>query len=268
MNEKHRQDLRRYYGIFFLVVTVALGLLFILQATDIYFGGGDPIYSRALVSQRLKLLIPYICIWLATLIGSIIIAIKCPLISAPRRDPDIMLEQKLKSNCKRLPSQAKKGCEEDFSAALATWHKLHRQSQYLKIALGALCVVFFLPPFLYFADSSHFPSESSTVLNSGVLNAVLYALPFLLVVLGGSIAYIYLHHRLMKKEMVAIKAVITIGERTAKPVVTKKFPILSTVRICLFAIGAGLLVLGTQNGSMQEVLTKAINICTECIGLG
>lgn len=270
MTEKRKQDLRRYYGIFFLIVTVALGLLFILQATDIYFGGADrdTIYSRVLVGQRLKLLLPYICIWLAVLIGNIIIAIKCPLVSVPHRDPDIMLEQKLNANRKRLPSQAKEGREDDFSTALATYQQLRKQSLYLKIALAVLSVAFFLPPFLYFTDPAHFPSESSVLLNGGVANAALYALPFLLVVLDGSIIYLCLQRRLMKKESAALKAAIASGERTENPSTAKKFPILTVVRVSLLVIGVGLFILGTQNGSMQEVLTKAINICTECIGLG
>ena len=40
------------------------------------------------------------------------------------------------------------------------------------------------------------------------------------------------------------------------------------VRICLYCIAAVLIVLGIRNGGMRDVLIKAINICTECIGLG
>ena len=40
------------------------------------------------------------------------------------------------------------------------------------------------------------------------------------------------------------------------------------VRIALYAAAAVLIVLGIGNGGMRDVLIKAINICTECIGLG
>ncbi len=40
------------------------------------------------------------------------------------------------------------------------------------------------------------------------------------------------------------------------------------VRLCLLAAAALLTVLGILNGGMQDVLTKAVWICTECIGLG
>lgn len=36
----------------------------------------------------------------------------------------------------------------------------------------------------------------------------------------------------------------------------------------LFGVGVLLIVLGILNGGMQDVLTKAVKICSECIGLG
>ena len=41
-----------------------------------------------------------------------------------------------------------------------------------------------------------------------------------------------------------------------------------TLRICLLAAAALLTVLGILNSGMKYVLTKAVWICTECIGLG
>lgn len=43
---------------------------------------------------------------------------------------------------------------------------------------------------------------------------------------------------------------------------------LTVCRIFVFAAAIILIVLGLQNGGMWDVLVKAINICTECIGLG
>jgi hypothetical protein len=43
---------------------------------------------------------------------------------------------------------------------------------------------------------------------------------------------------------------------------------LFAVRICLYCVAALLILLGIRNGGMRDVLVKAINICTECIGLG
>ena len=40
------------------------------------------------------------------------------------------------------------------------------------------------------------------------------------------------------------------------------------IRIILLAAAAAMIVAGVLNGSMKDVLIKAINLCTECIGLG
>lgn len=41
-----------------------------------------------------------------------------------------------------------------------------------------------------------------------------------------------------------------------------------TLRAALTALAALLLILGAFNGGLNDVLVKAVNICTECIGLG
>lgn len=39
-------------------------------------------------------------------------------------------------------------------------------------------------------------------------------------------------------------------------------------RMALYILAAALIAAGVLNGGMRDVLIKAINICTECIGLG
>ena len=39
-------------------------------------------------------------------------------------------------------------------------------------------------------------------------------------------------------------------------------------RLLPWAIAAAMIAAGVLNGGMRDVLIKAINICTECIGLG
>lgn len=48
----------------------------------------------------------------------------------------------------------------------------------------------------------------------------------------------------------------------------RKAPYLLAVRLSVIAICAVLIILGIFNGGMNDVLQKAIKICTECIGLG
>ena len=41
-----------------------------------------------------------------------------------------------------------------------------------------------------------------------------------------------------------------------------------TMRLILLIIAVLLIAVGAANGGARDVLVKAINICTECIGLG
>jgi len=41
-----------------------------------------------------------------------------------------------------------------------------------------------------------------------------------------------------------------------------------TVRIVLLTLAAALIIAGILNGGIRDVLVKAINLCTECVGLG
>ena len=40
------------------------------------------------------------------------------------------------------------------------------------------------------------------------------------------------------------------------------------VRIILLAAAGAMIAAGVVNGSMRDVLVKAVNLCTECVGLG
>ena len=40
------------------------------------------------------------------------------------------------------------------------------------------------------------------------------------------------------------------------------------LRLALLLLAAALIALGVWNGGARDVLIKATNICTECIGLG
>ncbi len=52
------------------------------------------------------------------------------------------------------------------------------------------------------------------------------------------------------------------------PAAAKPARHLAAVRLVLLGAAAALVVLGAMNGGARDVLVKAVNICTECIGLG
>jgi hypothetical protein len=43
---------------------------------------------------------------------------------------------------------------------------------------------------------------------------------------------------------------------------------LNRIRMAILALAIIFIIAGMANGNMQAVMVKAINICTECVGLG
>ena len=60
---------------------------------------------------------------------------------------------------------------------------------------------------------------------------------------------------------------VALQETTPLPTQEKKSSLL-WLRLALLSVGIFLLVYGFMTGGTADVLTKAINICTECVGLG
>lgn len=291
------------YGIFFTALTVLLGALFLLQTLSVYIDGTEAkdaartaaiaeaeaaglgedearlagvaaaesvdIYSRSIAKARLMRLLPYICVWAAALIADVVLtALASRGIKKKPHAPHIADDLRLRRERARLPRTPQAGCEAEFEEVQSLCIAIRDRSRHIlcaSLTVGAVCLVF---PLIYFLDSSHFPAES---LSGEVVRGALFALPFLAVLLGVSIACTVVRERLAGDELKALKRAIKAG--IAPPPQNGGYASvarlrLTAVRIALFALGVGLVVLGALNGSAREVFIKATKICTECIGLG
>jgi hypothetical protein len=98
-------------------------------------------------------------------------------------------------------------------------------------------------------------------------------LPFLALLLAVGITYSYLEALLLDRHLSAAKTALAkaktagnVKEYVKKDCGCRKKAIIT--RCIVLAITVALLVLGIAGGGMTDVLSKAVNICTECIGLG
>lgn len=300
---KQKQTIADIAGWIFLLLTILLGVALILQTATIYYDGKDakenarkearqqavaeglseqiielkvaaaasavPIYSRAIVGEKLKGLLPYIGVWLAGLVALILTTVLTrPEKPKPARAPQLMLAERLKKQRKNLPTEPRDGEEAALAQATAAARSARRDSYILLAVTGVLAVVCLGVPLLYFLDFSHFPNEN---INKEVAGAVLFSLPFLVVMLAGALVATYLRAKLLNRESDAIKDILRAGLRpgASKAQADTQRPwVKMSLRLLLLVVGVGLVVLGYFNGSMSEVLEKATRICTECIGLG
>jgi len=143
--------------------------------------------------------------------------------------------------------------------------KKQRTIRWIRWTAFTLCMV---PIAIYCADRGHFPErETEAMIASLALHTMPWAAAGLLFLLGGML----LEEKSMRRETDLARAQLKAGQG-GRPAAAGagKLPgrgITAVRSILLLAAGA-MIILGALNGSLEDVLMKAINICTECIGLG
>lgn len=255
------------------IITVLLAVLFITQIADIYYSGSDgDIYSRAIVGARLKKLIAPIVIWIVAIIGCYILSVVFKINNEVKTKTDnASVIKRLK---KRMPTTPPIGLEKEY--------KTFKSIEYAKFVLYTVCSVFALGTavfaIVYLANVANFSNN----VNASILNLVKYVFSFigasfLLFTIG-----VIFNKALEKRELDCIKKVVAKSKDMPKincPIVNK-FEAIKTfcekktnkvilvTRIVVLIAALTFIGLGIWNEGFRDTLYKAINICTECIGLG
>ena len=244
-----------------IILTAATILLLALlawQCLDIYLVGNSPanldanglhiqpVYRAEDVIARLNGLRIWAIGYLALLIAA------CAVIpgtagkgSATPMEPDNRLRL-MKKKLSELPEAADK--EEN----------LRKKIVYGAAAVIALCAALSL---VFLLNQDNFTCWDLEMVMGQMLA---HTLPWIIVAFAAVIGASFLCRRSMEREIGHLKGLSgnKVPEAPAKP------SRMGYVRIALYAVAAALIVLGINNGGMRDVLIKAINICTECIGLG
>lgn len=264
------EKFRLIYSIFLGVFTVAVGIAIICVAADIYYSGKgtEVIYSRAIVGERLTALaIPLIFLIAAIIFGAIFPLYK---VKASR-----MPEETLKKLQKRIPASGD-GDSDKFAAAQAAYKKANiiRLTAWL-VAL-AVALAGAIATLCYLVDTAHFKGDITDDIFAFVKNS----LPWLFATFAATIAATVVSGVFANKQVAAAKTMIKTGDKasvlqkpepkfitTLKSIIAKP-AFLWAVRGCVFVIAVVFIIVGIINGGAKDVLVKAVNICTECIGLG
>ena len=135
---------------------------------------------------------------------------------------------------------------------------LRKKIGYGTVTVIAVCTVLSL---VYLLNRDHFTSWDLEVVMGQML---VHILPWVILAFTAVIVASVFCRRSMEQEIGLLKGVSggNVQEAAEKP------SRVNYVRIALYAAALVLIVLGINNGGMRDVLIKAINICTECIGLG
>lgn len=274
---KKADRIRLYYGIFLGVFTFVVGVLFIVQAALIYYGGDDPNgknYTRELVGEKLKQILIPVCFWIAAIIAGFVLSVVFPV-----------QEKRLtaKKSAGEKVSLLRRRLSEGELSEEAKRAKKYELSRWIVRAVAlAVCLAAAIASIVYLFQPVHFPAED---INREILVMLKNVLPWVGVAFAVCCGAVVFDWYMAKQELTAVKQLLATKQGVPKNsflfdnaldtvygTVAKVQPyskwILLGVRIAVLVLGVTFVLLGIFNGGANDVLIKAINICTECIGLG
>ncbi|MBQ8309671.1 MAG: hypothetical protein IJX80_01495 [Clostridia bacterium] len=256
MSTKTARIIRLVTAITLSVLIVITGLLLILSCISIYQSGNRPFTPENIGRHFVAIQIP-VYITLGAIVTGLILHLCLPrdtekkTVVHDRRAILTRIERRVN------PTDA------DY-ARVAQKERTLRRVLYIAAPIVAvlLCIPFTIHLFTYGFTEDYNAS-------------VIAAMPSLLVASFGTVAIgaavLYLRDASLAHQTDAAKQAIardSVTPTVSLPSKKDTCTVVFALRIGIIAVALVLLVMGILNGGMADVLDKAINICTECIGLG
>ena len=257
MKKETAKYIRLVYGIVLGVMAIVAGICLIAACIGIYRSGGDQIYTAEKVTVAFhEITVPvYLC--LAMIVLGFILDFTLPSTGKkPKAEKDYaaILERLLS---KRDVSSA----NEETQQAIAREWLARRRDRIISFVLLGICSAGFL---LYGANPANF---HQTEINGSMIHAVAILLGCLVIPFGYSIFAAYRSKASLQREIELVKT-IPAGETKKEASVASTGRCVMIARCAILTLAVALLLYGFFTGGTADVLTKAVNICTECVGLG
>ena len=265
MSKKTAFLIRRIYGVVLSVALIVTGVLLMISCVNIYKSGPRPFTPESISAAFSKIAV---FVWVT--VGAVILGIILALLFPAEQGKPRVIRQK-KATLRQLQSRLNTDlCDAE---CLASIRKEEKRRTVLRISSVIACVLVSVPAAVYALDLDHFIlyQDGVDMLNASVISACLWVIPATLICLGICIAFSYLEEASLDRQISLVKgAIAKTGafapqDEPAKPTRPK---LVWCIRGAILLVALTFIVLGICNGGMADVLSKAINICTECIGLG
>lgn len=262
MSNKALKYIYLIYGIVTSVLLIITGILLMISCVQINQIGNRPFTPENISAAFSKISIPvYISVGLVAL--GIVLWLISPIVKKSKKTAVISKKTVLARLEKKLDSAA---CDAEFTASVNKEKKLRL---ILRVVTVVLCVAVSVPALIYVLNFNNFGADY----NGAVIAACLWILPCTFVAMGLCVALIYLENASLERQIKTVKvAIAKSGSISASEekcsCSCKSRKIMLSIRLAILAVALLFIVVGIFNGGMDDVLSKAINICTECIGLG
>lgn len=254
MHDKPKNRLQRLLEAACGISLVLCGLCLMAACVGIYRRGDTP-FSRQAVAEAFSAIAPIVRLCLGLTVLSCIYRIAVPCEKARTAHPGSAREQLARV-------RGSISTEHGDPATLERLARLTRRSRLLRLARGVICGAAAIVFGLYALDGRHFSGED---INGSMIRAMAWFLPCLAAALVAGLGTGRALERCAREQLTLLRELPRVSGAEKRASTTAAPAVL---RLVLLALGAGLAIFGAATGGIADVLAKAINICTECIGLG
>ncbi len=282
MKEKTVKTVRLVYEVIFGIYTAVVAALLIWQTVDLYRTGkasaSGVIYSRQIVGERLMRLSPALWIWVALVIVGFGLGIA---FATKQRVSKPDMRYSLYCLKKRVSVRN----PESMSASVQVVRREETVLRILWLIVGAVGLAGTIYGIVYLCMPSHFPKTDVTHEMLAMAKNILPWVTWTFLLACGVGIYERFSARKQLPEVKKLVAASKSGDAVAVPAsnvagrvrtkaATNKFlRFLYAYRVWIAravvgCVAIAFVIAGAFNGGARDVLIKAINICTECIGLG
>ncbi len=243
------------------IQTILLGLLFIIQILRIYFGNNGT-FTREICSIYLKEILVVIILWIVIIAGSYIY-FKLNKHKTNENAKSLNIS-KLKTFEQICPIYQNEILKEEYNSLIKESNK-RKLATIINIVIVIICSIM---GFGYMVNVKHFDPTGN--LMEQAIQMSVHLMPWVIISLISLIIRSFYVEISARKSINIIKEIIkSEGKAINKYQVNKKEELILLIsRLSILTIAIVFIIVGITNGGPDSVLEKAINICTECIGLG
>lgn len=258
MSDNIKKKVRLIYGIMLSVMLTVTGVLLMMACVNIYNIGSRPFTAENIAAEFSKIAV---VVWITVAMVAIgaILALILPKEKAKLRAT--VDKKAILARLERRIDPAALPC--DVAEKINEEKTLRRV---LLISSIVLIVAAAIPAAIFAFNFNNFTADH----DASVLRACVLILPLAFFGIGIATAYVLLEATSIDRQLTLVKSAMAASGKYSDTECKKEMcPRLTTgIRIAVAAVAIVFIVLGIFNGGIADVLAKAINICTECIGLG
>ena len=261
MSDKMKNRIHLIYHILVSIMLVIAGLCMMVACVDIYRSGDRPFSRQAVATAFSKIAIPVYFTLGLVVCGFLLEAF------APRQKKRKPMEKQYAVILEKLSGKLELSlCMPEVQEAILMERKSRRLHRSATLALLIAGSMLFLS---YGMDPANFPLEGAT---EAITKSMYLLLAAMAVPCCFGIFAAYREKKSLQREIELTRAAVNAGavrsSQSSLATVSEEAYRIQLLQLLILAVAVGCIFYGAMSGGTDRVLTKAINICTECVGLG